>query len=194
MYLNLFERLLKILNPYRSIRISVHFDDEAQFERFKKDYNPKIKIVGDWPESDHIFEAIETKVNGVKIEAYGPAKPNPSYDSKLRSEKNEEARKKREIDDRFRREVERQGNPDPPLYEGLKEDVDFTYLLNTMPESTNLIEFLNSFISRIKEAGWEVSVESTPEDVAKNGLIVVKAPKSKSWSLRHISRRRLNDQ
>jgi len=81
--MNPLEKLLRKLNPYRGVRISLHFwdGDLDVWNQFLADFNPKIKVLGTKKTDRISFNSGDIKVGGIEISFYGPYYSNPNFDS-----------------------------------------------------------------------------------------------------------------
>lgn len=185
--MNPFEKLLRRLNPYRGLESTLHFPDDKMWQQFLTDFNPKTETIGTRPWSDECVDTFKIKLENIVVKGYSPHRPNPNFDKNALAARNIKQTEERLLQRRFVREIERYGNPEPPIFEGLEEDAQFNKIIRqSRLESGSQKEVVTRFLSKLKESGWEVSEDSTIEDICKSNMITVRAPKGESWSLRWL--------
>lgn len=187
--MKLFEVLFSRLQPYKGLSLNIYFHNDKQilWEQFLRDYCPKLETIGTSEDSKECFDVADVKIKGFTLHTYGPSRANPNFNISLIGEKRRKEREKQEIFYRFKRELERNPNVKGPIFEGLMEDAQYVKMIQeTLDAKPSLNkEYFTLLIAKLKQNGWEVSEDSTPEKLTEGiSLIVVKPPNSDMWSLR----------
>lgn len=73
------DRLLLKLSGYGDLTVNMHISSEGGWEKFKKDYSPKLRHIHLGVEK-MAFDVADITIMGVDITVYGPNYPNPHFD------------------------------------------------------------------------------------------------------------------
>lgn len=186
--MKLFEKLLGRLQPYKSLSLDMHFDNEQTlWEQFLRDYDPKLKTIGTYERSKECFDVADVEIKGFSLHVLGPSRANPNFNVSLVEEENRKERERQEVFYRFQKELERNPDVKGSLFEGLMEDAQYVKMIKetlaAKPSSNK--EYFTLLIAKLKQNDWEVSEDSTPEKLTEGlPLIIVKPPNSSTWHLR----------